>query len=542
MAQGKQLQYDSYRKNLAITPEDSTSMHTTYTVCSGLTYMSYKQALNMEIPDTTDDLLSKKSAKLEGKTIRAEIIYPKDGVSSREEFKKFIKSDNKLSSVEPGDILVWKGHAMLIERVDLKKDTIHVIHATGVGSKEKGKADGDGGRYDTSNQKELVEESGAVHRKKITASNIKNTDEIAIVRYIHKNNNVEEITPAAKTRLKYKDISVAKIIVDVKDQSFASVGDELTYQIRIRNNGDKKYENIKVSEKIDTSLVELVSANLNTKYLADDIKKAIKNNKASGASKITWEIPEIKPGKYVTLQYTVKIKKTAKAGDILTSTGKVGNIATSKIETLIGKTLTSAEVKKLKDTLNKSKAKLSKTSSRAFINSLYEEALDINLGILSLSNFTKLFSYDKVLNKIILNNSIKNENSTTYYNSVQKYVYSNFYGLRIRTSQDTIINSGKTYSGADAAWNKIEESELSGRARTVNSSMLKDGDVILKLITTKENNITKVSTRAYIYLDKKLHTYKKENNKVETLSGEKLEEFLGDLVGDYYIILRPYKD
>ena len=56
--QGEQLQYDSYRKNLNSTPEDATSQHYTYTVCSGFTFQVYKQTLGIDIPDTTEELIN----------------------------------------------------------------------------------------------------------------------------------------------------------------------------------------------------------------------------------------------------------------------------------------------------------------------------------------------------------------------------------------------------------------------------------------------------------------------------------------------------
>ena len=66
--------------------------------------------------------------------------------------------------------------------------------------------------------------------------------------------------------------------------------------------------------------------------------------------------------------------------------------------------------------------------------------------------------------------------------------------------------------------------------------MLKDGDVIL----TQKSHDSKV--KVYIYLNKRLYRYIKENEKAsfETIKGNKLKEYLNDLVGDYYIILRPY--
>lgn len=569
---GKQIQYDSYRKNLNITPEDATSKHTCYTVCSGLVYMSYKQALNMELPKNVDGLLKKETAKIGSKSIKPEVIFysqtntktkktktliKTEGTkttkktNAKGEFKTFLKNDKFLSLVKPGDILVWEGHGMLIEKIDLKNNAIKVIHATGISPSDKKKADGDSGRYDTKNQKELPEAEGAVHRKAITVNNIKDADRIAIIRYIYTEN---DITNATLTRLDdYPDIEIAKIIENVENQDYTSVNKTLTYQIRIRNNSSKKsYKNITIKENIDTNLVKLTGINLNTKYVNDSIKRYLSGKESQEPKEISWKIDEIKPGKYVTLQYTVKVKSIIKSGNttkstvgnIIKSTGIVtgtkGNIATSKIETLIGNILTSKETDSLKKCFNNYKSCFTKykekekieqinlVSGKKFVDTLYKASLGIDLGILNISNLTK-----------------ENSKELNMTDVMKKYLYSNFYGLRIKdysisqnqkNDEIAFFDKNDYTVRANAAWGDKVDSELSERARTINSSMLKDGDVIL----TQKSHDSKV--KVYIYLNKRLYRYIKENEKAsfETIKGNKLKEYLNDLVGDYYIILRPY--
>ena len=53
--QKHQVQYDSYRKNLYSTPEDATSQHIVYTVCSGFTFQTYYQTLGINL-DLTSEL------------------------------------------------------------------------------------------------------------------------------------------------------------------------------------------------------------------------------------------------------------------------------------------------------------------------------------------------------------------------------------------------------------------------------------------------------------------------------------------------------
>ena len=569
---GKQIQYDSYRKYLNITPEDATSKHTCYTVCSGLVYMSYEQALNMELPKNVDGLLKKETAKIGSKSIKPEVIFysqtntktkktktviKTEGTkttkktNAKGEFKTFLKNDKFLSLVKSGDILVWEGHGMLIEKIDLKNNAIKVIHATGISPIDKKKADGDSGRYDTKNQKELPEAEGAVHRKTITVNNIKDADRIAIIRYIYTEN---DITNATLTRLDdYPDIEIAKIIENVENQDYTSVNKTLTYQIRIRNNSSKKsYKNITIKENIDTNLVKLTGINLNTKYVNDSIKRYLSGKESQEPKEISWKIDEIKPGKYVTLQYTVKVKSIIKSGNttkstvgnIIKSTGIVtgtkGNIATSKIETLIGNILTSKETDSLKKCFNNYKSCFTKykekekieqinlVSGKKFVDTLYKASLGIDLGILNISNLTK-----------------ENSKELNMTDVMKKYLYSNFYGLRIKdysisqnqkNDEIAFFDKNDYTVRANAAWGDKVDSELSERARTINSSMLKDGDVIL----TQKSHDSKV--KVYIYLNKRLYRYIKENEKAsfETIKGNKLKEYLNDLVGDYYIILRPY--
>lgn len=68
-SQESQLEYDSYKKNLYSTPEDATSKHHVYTVCSGLTFMSYYQSLGIKIPHSTETLLDYAKSNKSNKNI-----------------------------------------------------------------------------------------------------------------------------------------------------------------------------------------------------------------------------------------------------------------------------------------------------------------------------------------------------------------------------------------------------------------------------------------------------------------------------------------
>ena len=110
--QGAQLQYDSYRKNLYATPEDATSKHTVYTVCSGLTFQSYYQALGIEIPDTTEGLINyARDNKSSSQNVLMYFGNKKEVYSSKcfgtNSSPKYAEFTRKIVSIaQPGDIFV----------------------------------------------------------------------------------------------------------------------------------------------------------------------------------------------------------------------------------------------------------------------------------------------------------------------------------------------------------------------------------------------------------------------------------------------------
>lgn len=510
-SQGSQLEYDSYKKNLYSTPEDATSKHHVYTVCSGLTFMSYYQSLGIKIPHSTETLLDYAKANKSNKNI---VVYYYDSKSSsktaQQAFNEILtKHINKIS---PGDILVWTGHAMMVYEVNPTNHTIKIIHANG-------------GRYDFENHQDLIDKEGAISYKTLSSLDT-NKERIALIKIITdgktftdaEGNKVNyDISESAKTRMKYPSIDIGKIINNVNNQHFASINDTLTYQLRIRNKGKQTYQNISVEEIIDQNLT-----------LIDKGTATVNGNKLS------WVIPEIKPGEYVTLLYTVKVPNNID-GKIVVSVGTVEGIKTSRIETLIGKRLSNDEKTILKNTFEKIKNNSSATTSRGFINELYEKALNINLNITDLKNLDVL-KYSET-NKSAGGKTLSIK-YTTINDSIKKYLYSNFYGLRIAEN----FNKDKNYVKASLAWNFFPTYELNDKARTINKSMLEDGDIILAYLGRNSKTDTEMGDKGYIYLNNALYRYRPTatTNKFEIISGTTLDTFLNDLVGENFIILRPY--
>ena len=524
--QKAQLQYDSYRKNMRSTPEDATSKHTIYTVCSGFTFMTYYQSLGIDIPDTTYELLDYAEKYKNTDNVifyygsKSEIYKNgvlgagSDSVTSTEK-ETFINSI--INKVKPGDIFVYtkdsNGHALLIKSVDTKNKKIYVTESTGK-------------RYDYDNHTDRIETNGSIVTNiDFNKHLVPNRTRMALIRVITDGKNYRsfngqnisyDITEAAKTRIQYPNIDIAKIINNVSNQSFASLEDELTYQIVIKNNGTSNYKNINVVENIDSRLKILNAGG-----------GSINNNQ------ISWNISSISAGQQITLLYTVKIPLNYNLiGKIITSTGKVNGIATSKIETRIGKRLSISEKNKIKVVFDKIKENNTAKSSRDFINILYREALGIDLGISSLTNLS-VINYDPSIKT-----SGENVLSVKYTNFNEKwknYLYSNYYGLRLAETSD----SSKNYVRRNTAWNIYPTFELNDRARNLTQDMLEDGDIILAYVGRNSATDSDLANKGFIYLNNGLHMYGTAIKRVSTLTGDKLKTFLNDLMGENYIILRP---
>ena len=549
--QGTQVQYDSYRRNLSCTPEDATSKHYCYVNCSGFVHMVYKNAINKEVPDTTTglfELAACKQSNFNSNTIvndkkidcknyenlqhNTMLIATKDK-NYGHRLGYFLKQN--IGNIKPGDVIVWKtnsAHTMLVESVDEKNDEIHIIQAGG-GAKETE------GRYDLANSKDVHEEFGTLSKEIIkivdgVAMIGSNDKDVPITKYVATareeavilrfatSYDYENITGASKIRKEFENIYVAKIASN-DNQNFIRKGETITYTLKVKNNSkEQTYRDIAIKENIDESMVAVKSITFK------DETKDYKDYKSESKQKdIIRNISVLRPGEEVTLKYTVQVN--ASVGNIIVSTGIVGKtkqdgdiygIKTSKIETLVGKGLTSSEKENLKNKINDVK----ETNSRAFINKLYSDALGINLNIPSHNKY--IINYKKT-------STSKDGEIYVYYTKwlntgaqIKKYLYSNYYGLKVVPSSDKETNVSDS-----VAWNQDHRYELLDRARTLSPNMLEDGDIIL------------TETEGYIYFE----STKSESSKLckygsnkETFTGKNLENFLRDLLGRNYIVLRPY--
>lgn len=529
--QGEQLQYDSYRKNLNSTPEDATSQHYTYTVCSGFTYQVYKQTLGIDIPDTTEELIDfAKENKDKTETVillyeGSSNIYSSSvlGTKDKSNYKNLIKS--WVNILKPGDIIVVTGHAMMVESVDKTDNKIVIMESA------------NGTRYDYTNHKDKYDSEGTIKYTNLEDRlyayyNYINRDktlieDVAVIRYVNDGKTYVatdgttksySLTNSAQSRLKYDNIDIEKtIIIESPDEKFnqsvlTNLEEYITYSIKITNNSGSNYNNFVLEETLDSKVA-----------IIDKGGATLSNNK------LKWTISSMLPGTSIKKTYKVQVKNSKSyLGKIIVSTGRLDNIATSRIETLIGNRLVSEEKTKLQNAFNSNKANAK--IEKDFINQVYKDAFSIDIGLNNnLTNFD-IIGYDSSIktggNDVLSIKSAKIKNS-----NIKKYIYNNFYGLEIgakNVSKNNIVR-------AILQWNIYTTNELNDRARTITKDMLYDGDIILVNAYDSSNNMI---NKSYIYMNGILYR-KIESNKFEVISGAKITDFLRNVVGLNYMILRP---
>ncbi|MBQ2909496.1 MAG: DUF11 domain-containing protein [Bacilli bacterium] len=539
--QGMQVHYDSYRKQLYATPEDATSQHIVYTVCSGITFQAYYQALGIELPSTTETLLA--YAKANDGSAYVLDYYDKAELSSlganTTEIGAAILA-KWLPIIKPGDIIVHTGHAMLVHSVDVANDKIQLLEAA------------IGARYDASTHTDAVDTTNTlVYRQlKNKIGAVVDNDELALIRptkdgnkYLYQGGNSDGytytektysgITASATSRMNFPEIDIEKTI-NIKDGTsqnlLAGLNEEIEYTIVITNKSSSNYGALTLTENIPDFL-------------------EIKDN-GSGAlngRKLSWNISSINAGEAVTFKYTVKVPNDKKyLGKTFVSTGDVSNIKTAKIETIIGTKYSSEEKSKLK--LAYEEIKNNDSIERKFINDIYKKAFNLDLGISELSNLD-IMGYDATVTSTG-KDTLAVKRTKLKDSSAAKYIYHNFYGPRLFEGVNKSVNSNRDCPDNSLVrimlhWNIFVTNELNDRARNIFPSMLLDGDIILLYTndTTLPDDKTKCPTetlenRSYIYLDNKL-IRKKTKTDFEEISGTELETFLNDMVGENYVILRP---
>ncbi len=444
---GYRVRYHSYKKTFKLAPEQATSQHFTYLVCSAFPFDVYYQAFGIEIPYITAYMLDYgeqfNGTNPDGYDKDVLYFHKKTAEESADSnFTRGLTVKDLIDlGLEPGDILIYTGHAMMVQKVEGNK--LYLIHSAMQGRDTKSiKADGGvilmtnkntGKEVGTVNNF-VLDADDASSLNTSTMKHINKQDRFAVIRpllkkngnytgkyyklsYSKKNNkNVITreladyiVTDTTQRRLENIGIDIDKT-VDVFYGSVVNLEQEITYSIKITNpTSNFTYEKMNIKEEI-SDLVEYVDGS------------ASNGGNISG-NIVSWNLLPLEPGETVTLTYKVKVKnKKANFGKKIISKGSVNGIESATIPNVIG--YSGDNTTKINDAINKNKD--SSDTGLTWVNNIYKDAYGIDLDLINFKmdevvknvNDSYIYTSDLVLNMELLDSKYKDMVLPGYYHTL----------------------------------------------------------------------------------------------------------------------------
>jgi len=286
--------------------------------------------------------------------------------------------------------------------------------------------------------------------------------------------------------------------------------------------------------------------------------------------RLKWDLGKLKKGQEFIINYTVNIT-SGKPGDIIESTGVVGNISSSIIRNTIGVNLDANQMNLIKTKFEKLKLK-KKYNGKKLINEVYKEAL----------NYDMKFDEFDITNLIINTDLSKSSSQTIFLNNNNPFYKAilNKCWSTLRAVEHTYIESGEKVTLYDLKPFR-DYSNPERRRHYINTKTFKTGDILIYknhndvvYRTKKDKTLNKTyityenGEYAYIYIEEKgfeginlgddgkentkddrnefnakyytdnnLELYPKSTNSTkEELENANIQTLFGK---DYYVILRP---
>ena len=619
---GKDIQYNSHKVHY-FSPEEATSQNVNYLVCSGFTRNVYRELLNITIPVATANLLtySKENvgspevvlyAHINGnKQVETKIYSPKESNKLKTLINPSLKDIIPL--VQVGDVLTYTGHTFLIYEVEKDstgKVTDAIIMESGhgrgkayVNSKIAKKVRLSSGadfagpnhflylnaQFNPNFKEGRVQGSVGLNRLSKYANwvNINNPklrrNEYSILRFIQKDSDgnailkyktiypdqPNQILDNQKISLPKKHIDRYKKFnhlyiektVSAYNNNIVELKNILKYKIVIQNCGSKMYShNLIVYENLPKYVT----------FLDHQENNAILSfNQESENKRLKWDLGKLKKGQEFIIYYTVKVT-SGKPGDIIESTGLVGNIPSSIVRNTIGVNLDTNKMDLIKTKFEKLRLK-KKYNGKKLINEAYKEALNYDM---------KLDEFD--ITKLIFNTKLDSTNYKTIFLNQQNPFYKAV--LNKCWSTLTSVNHAYIKGGEKVAIYDLKRfrdyKDPERRRHHINPKTFKTGDILIyknhndavysavkgklnKTYITYENgeyayiyiegkgfvgynlgDDGKENTKddrnefnAKYYTDNKLELYPKSTNPTkEDLENANIQSLFSK---DYYVILRP---
>ena len=427
---GPNIQYNSMKGNLVFfPPEEATGQSTSYTVCSAFVKNVYYDMLGIKLPPYTDSLLEYGRQNVGNPEV---ILYgeTRDHQNNMRVYNEKtgrlvnytdMTTDQLLSYLKTGDILVYTGHAMLVydliyaENGDLVDARVmESVHGEGDCSiRTKISRDtyvGGGSSFGNSNHllyynsrlNSLFDDGlleGSIRLSTLKTVNVwkaldsNSKNQFSVLRFLSvmdgnlvlnyrgaewsDRDHVFEITSLSdKTmdRLKYPRLYIEKT-VDAYAGSTVEAGGELDYTIEIVNRSGADYaDEITVTENISPY----------AEYETYTATKAVIFSREEESGPVCWNIGRLSSGERVVIRYRTALKKNAE-GKTIESTGSVEHIPSATVRNSVQhpvptgfpSALVSA-YEELRDT----------DSGLSLIGRIYQQAAGTDLGLRELQLHT----------------------------------------------------------------------------------------------------------------------------------------------------------
>ncbi len=471
------MMYGNIRFSRNLYPEEATVQDKKYTVCSGLTYSTYEDALGIKLPELTYDLIKEAEENRNNK----EYVPIYEETSEKSDLQEFV------NNLQVGDLIVTRnrennGHTMIY--IGNNK----IIHSSG-------------GIYNFETGKDSKEDNGTVRIDDIYATLLKPGNnryikfyteqygfyytKYAILRPLaSEEGKSAELTQYAKNKLKYKGL-VIENISSIPTKQSVKQGDTIKYTIKITNNGNTTYNNLPVNVQIPQY----------TTYK----QNSADNNAKFDNNSIAWNIKEVKPNQTIFLNYEVQVQTGENLiNKTIESKAIVGGIQTNIITNIINNTLNENE-------------------SNALLKTAYKYYLQSQKGNVQYISGFNNFENENLAPENADSNNIIKFNTSGLVNGI----YKNTFGidLNLRSTSEIIDNifEEATYknekvfvlkdnNGTNSARNMAVPELLGGtlvrvnsdekRASSLATNYLQIGDVIV----SRYDNNGQETGEMYLYL------------------------------------------
>lgn len=592
-------QYCHCRKSFLYSPEEATSQHTIYSVCSDFTYAVYYQTFGIQIPDITGKIIAYGEKYYDSNNITTNDVI-EYWEKKTDDSENIIYVDNngnqkdiKLSTEEGraeyanillteynlqiGDILCYhsgsSGHALLVYDIlyDSNGNPIDALILESTSKYEKNTTKiTEGLSY-----AELLNENTNVKEGTFQARYLVNTYTSSSSRkrdsFVYSLRNMSYCTilrPLLKDKIgnytnQYYDS-------DFTRSSNTNIGYTCTgrtlknYETKETTLNRIQYSLINIEKTVDVfnnSVVNLgdileysikVTNNSKENYQSFDIIEHISElvdilDGADGIienNTIKWNISNLEAGNSIEIKYRVKVKKDMESlGKKIISTGLVAGIPSSTIKNEISSNLNISEKNMIR---NQTQNFINNRNyvGQELISKIYSDSLGLNLGLQNM-NITDLIITRNGTQYYPEGSTLKPTVYLNQENAFSKAILSNYYGA---LNTDSSVISLKLWENSSS-----KVSGRSERADTIYEKNLTTGDILIyKNTQTAGDNVTYETEDGTYYL-----IYISEENKI-IIDGNEFFGFIGvdesgeikritndftslqTLLGkDYYTIFRP---